>query len=153
MSATDIDSTRPPAQLVRGASRRGVRLVAVGMVVLTACSNTQSPVNRRPHSGSAVASAVNGVQQVTIEAGDDFRFHPSTITVHPGRVQIVLKHTGTGASHDWQIPDFPADFVPLTNAGQTRTATFIAPAPGRYEFVCTIHVRQGQWGTLIVASN
>jgi plastocyanin len=66
-------------------------------------------------------------------------------------VEIILKHTGTGAPHDWQLSGFPADFVPLTNGGQTRMATFVAPAAGRYEFVCTIHVRQGQRGTLIVA--
>jgi plastocyanin len=145
-----------PTQFVRGPrgwGRRAGLLAAGGMIILTACSNTQSPVNRRPYSGSALASVVNGVQQVTIDVGDDFRFHPSTITVHPGRVQIVLKHTGTGAPHDWQVTDFPADFVPLTNSGQTRTGTFIAPAPGRYEFECTIHLRQGQRGTLIVASN
>lgn len=132
---------------------RGLCLAAVAMVAVTSCSNTESPVNRNPQSGSAVASTVNGVQQVTIEAGDDYRFHPSTITVHPGRVEIILKHTGTGAPHDWQLTDFPADFVPLTASGEIKMATFIAPAPGRYEFVCTIHVRQGQRGTLIVASN
>ena len=133
---------------------RRVRCVTVAsMIALTACSNAQSPVNRRPHTGSASASIVNGVQQVTIEVADDFRFHPSTITVHPGMVQIVLKHIGTGAPHDWELTKFAADFVPVTDAGQTRSATFVAPAPGRYKFVCTIHQRQGQQGTMIVASN
>lgn len=123
---------------------------AVSVLAVTACSNTQPAVTRRPRTGSATASVVDGVQQVTLLVGDDYRFHPSTITVHPGRVQVVLRHTGTGAPHDWQLSDFPADFVPLTSGGQTRSATFIAPAPGRYEFVCTIHVRQGQRGTLDV---
>jgi plastocyanin len=127
----------------------GVALLAVGVA---ACSNSQGATNRRPNTGSATASAVNGVQQVTISAGDDYRFHPSTITVHPGKVRIVLKHPGTGAPHNWQLPQFPADFVPLTAAGQSRTATFTAPSPGRYQFVCTIHVKQGQRGTLIVTS-
>src|SRR5664279_3175329 len=105
---------------------RRVRCVTVaGMIALTACSNAQSPVNRRPHTGSASASIVNGVQQVTIEVADDFRFHPSTITVHPGMVQIVLKHIGTGAPHDWRLTKFVADFVPETYAGQTRSETFV----------------------------
>jgi plastocyanin len=135
------------------ALRRAAALGAVGLLSLAACSNRESPVNRRSASGSATASQVNGAQQVTILAGDDYRFHPSTITVHAGLVQIILKHTGTGAPHDWSVTDFPADFVPLTSAGQTRTATFTAPSAGRYRFVCTIHTRQGQIGTLIVLPN
>jgi len=126
--------------------------VCLGVALLTAaCSNDQGAVNRRPTTGSATASTVNGVQQVTITASDDYRFRPSTITVHPGKVEIILKHPGTGAPHDWQLPRFPVDFVPLTAAGQTRMASFTAPSPGRYEFVCTIHVKQGQRGTMIVA--
>lgn len=132
--------------------RAGYALVAGALLAIagTACSNDQSPVNRRPHSGSATASVVSGVQEVRLTAGDDYRFHPAMITVHPGRVQVVLKHVGTGAPHTWQLPQFPADFVPLTAAGQTRTASFTAPSPGRYEFICTIHVKQGQRGTLVV---
>ncbi|MGH8862234.1 MAG: cupredoxin domain-containing protein [Jatrophihabitantaceae bacterium] len=122
------------------------------VLVLGACSNTESSVNRRPHTGTATASTVAGVQQVRIEAGDDYRFHPSTIVVHPGTVEIVLVHTGTGGPHDWSLTGFPADFVPLTNAGDTRVARFVAPSPGKYQFVCTIHARQGQTGTLVVRS-
>jgi plastocyanin len=66
-------------------------------------------------------------------------------------VQIVLVNTGSGAPHDWQLPSHPKDFVPLIGAHETSSATFTAPGAGRYEFVCTIHERQGQVGTLIVA--
>jgi plastocyanin len=140
------------------AARRIAYLLAAATVALTACTNTKSAVSRRPQSGSATASAVAGVQQVTIEAGDDYRFHPSTFTVHPGRVQIILHHPGTGAPHNWQLVGFPADFVPLTQAGATSTATFVAPPlVGRakrasYTFECTIHVAQGQVGTMIVTA-
>jgi plastocyanin len=134
---------------------RAARIAAAalaGIVALTACSNTSSPVNRRPHTGSATAVDVNGVEQVTIQAGDDFRFNPSTIYVHTGRtVRIVLVHTGTGAPHDWQLSAFPSDMIPLLSAqGQQGSTTFVAPSPGRYQFVCTIHLRQGQTGTLVV---
>jgi plastocyanin len=134
------------------AARRALYLLAAASVALTACSNSQSPINRTALSGSAAASDVGGVQQITLKAGDDYRFHPATFTVHPGRVQVILEHTGTGAPHNWELTDFPADFVPLAAAGQTKTATFDAPAPGRYQFVCTIHVKQGQVGTMIVTS-
>lgn len=145
---------------VEAMSDRGRRPVRAGaalagaagaaLAALAACSNAEPPVNKQPLEGSATASVVNGLQQVRVNAGDDYRFHPSAIFVHRGRVRIVLHHTGVGAPHDWQLVRFPADFVPVVNAGQTAAATFDAPAPGRYQFECTIHVRQGQIGYLTV---
>ena len=120
------------------------------MLALTACSNSEAPINRTKNSGSASASEINGKQTVTLDVGDDYRFHPSTFSVHPGTVTVVLKHTGTGAPHDFKVSKYAADYVPLVSGGQTRSATFTTPSPGKYQFVCTIHVRQGQTGTMIV---
>src|SRR6202012_2889541 len=105
--------------------------------VLAACSNTSSPVNRRPHSGSETASTVAGVQQITIQATDDFRFVPSTVYVHTGaQVKVTLVHTGTGAPHNWQLTGFPGDAIPLeTGQGEALSVTFTASAPGKYQFV------------------
>jgi plastocyanin len=128
-----------------------VGVVVVAAAALSACSNSEPAVNREPHPGSVTASVSDGVQRVRITAGNDYRFHPSTVTVHPGRVQVELVNTGGGAPHDWQVSKFPHDYVPLVSAHQSATDTFTAPGPGRYQFVCTIHVRQGQIGTLIVA--
>jgi plastocyanin len=122
----------------------------VGASLLAACTNTEPAVNREPNTVSGTATVVNGVQQITVDAGDDFRFHPATIVVHPGEVRLILKHTGTGAPHDWRLNGFPADSVPLTPAGQTKVTTFMAPSPGRYKFDCSIHLAQGMVGTLIV---
>jgi plastocyanin len=133
--------------------RRGAVVVLV-LLVLAGCSNRSASINRRPQSGgSASASNVNGVQQVRIEVGDTYRFSPDVITVHPGLVQVTLVHTGTGAPHDFSVVGFPADFVPLVNPKGTSTATFMAPAPGTYKFICTIHEAQGQVGQLIVTSS
>ena len=120
-----------------------------GSLLLAGCQ-TQSAINREPHAGSTTASATDGVQEVVITTDQSYRFSPSTITVHPGRVRIVLKHIGTGAPHDWSLQGFPADYVPLVSAGETGSVEFLAPAPGTYQFVCTIHVKQGQTGTLVV---
>ena len=117
---------------------------------IAGCTNTQSPINSRPHTGTATASVVNGVQQVTITVGADDRFHPSTIVVHRGKVEIVLKHDPDGAPHDWSLTGFPTDYVPTTTGGQIRTASFTAPSPGKYRFVCTIHSKLGMTGTLVV---
>ena len=73
----------------------------------------ESAINREPHPGSTTASATAGVQEVVITTDHSYRFKPSTITVHPGKVRITLKHVGTGAPHDWSLQGFPADYVPL----------------------------------------
>ena len=127
-------------------------LAPLAGLVLSACSNTQASINRIPQSGSATASLVNGVQTVTLTTDNHDRFVPDTITVHPGVVRIVLDDTGT-TQHEWSLNGFPSDYVPLTVGGQTRSTTFVAPAPGRYEFICAIHLPQGQTGTLIVLPN
>jgi plastocyanin len=131
----------------------GLTLAVLVLTGTAACSNRQASINRRPQSGAASASVVNGAQQVTIYVGDTYRFSPDVITVHPGLVQVILVHQGTGAPHDLSVLGFPADFVPLVNPGGTSTATFMAPAPGKYTFVCTIHQAQGEIGTLIVTAS
>lgn len=127
-----------------------VLLAAVG--ALLSCTNTESPINRTPQSGTVTASEVDGVQRITLDVGDDYRFHPATFYVHPGRVEVTLKNTGSGAPHDFQVTKFPSDYVgQVQQPGQTQSSTFGTPSPGRYQFVCTIHVRQGMVGTMIVA--
>lgn len=121
--------------------------------MLLAGCQTQSPINREPHAGSTTAALSDGVQEVVITTDQSYRFSPSTITVHRGKVRITLKHVGTGAPHDWSLQGFAADYVPLVSAGQTKSVEFLAPGPGTYKFVCTIHVAQGQTGTLVVLSN
>jgi plastocyanin len=87
-----------------------------------------------------------------VHTGDNYRFNPSTIVVHPGKVRVVLTNDGKGAPHNWSLL-FPAAFAPLAPSGQTTSATFIAPAPGTYTFVCTIHQKQGQTGKLVVLAH
>jgi plastocyanin len=132
--------------------RAGVLLAT--LVMLAACART-AEVNTRPHSGTGTATAASdGVQQIIVKTGQDLRFHPSTIVVHPGRVRIVLVNSannGVGAPHNLTFSGLPgADSVPDVQAGYAASATFEAPAPGTYSFVCTIHANQGQTGKLIV---
>jgi plastocyanin len=128
----------------------GPALAVAGLMLMAACSNRQASVNRRPQGGSGTASIVNGIQQITIKAGDTYRFDPATITVHPGRITILLVNDGKGAPHNWTLSGLPGVATPLAASGQTRSVTFSAPAPGTYRFVCTIHVKQGQTGKLVV---
>jgi plastocyanin len=120
------------------------------VLLMSGCSNRQASINRRPQTGASTASTVNGVQTVTVSAGNDYRFVPSTITVHPGMVRIVLVNTGGGAPHNWTLLGLPNVATPTVGASRQGVVQFTAPAPGTYTFVCTIHQRQGQTGTLVV---
>ena len=137
-------------------ARRSLPAVALTLavaLVASACTNSQAAVNKNPHTGAGTASATDGVQQITTTTSADLRFHPSTITVRPGKVRIVLVNKATasgGPPHNLQVTGLPGAFVPLTTSGQTQAVTFTAPSPGSYKFVCTIHVAEGQTGTLIV---
>jgi plastocyanin len=140
---------------VRHASRvkAAVFAAALTAVLVAGCSNREAEVNKRPHAGTALATEVDGFQQVVIRSGVDLRFSPSTIVVHPGRVRIVLvntAHAGAGPPHDLQFSGLPGDDVPLVAAGHALAVTFMAPAPGTYRFICSIHLRQGQTGKMIV---
>jgi plastocyanin len=151
----------PHTARAAGAMTRGRRIglsllvVVLAGLTLAGCSNNRTAsINRRPQStASESASTVNGVQQITVDVDDTYRFSPDVITVHPGQVKITLVHLGTGAPHDLSVVGFPADFVPLVNPHGSTSATFTAPAPGRYQFVCTIHIAQGQTGSLVVLAN
>lgn len=135
------------------ARRVVVLAVAAALVAATACSNSEAAVNKRPHAGAGTATVVDGVQQLTVTSDTDLRFHPSTLTVHQGKVRIILENTANasgGPPHTLQVTGLPGAAVPLTAAGEEKMVTFTAPAPGRYEFVCTIHLAQGQTGVLVV---
>jgi plastocyanin len=136
------------------ASRRAPAVLLVAALLLAGCSNNrESPINRRPQaSGSQTASDVAGVQQITLTVDATDRFSPDVITVHPGMVKVTLVYSGSGAPHDFLVTGFPGDFVPLVNGNSMGSATFTAPAPGTYQFVCTIHVTQGMTGKLIVTA-
>jgi plastocyanin len=143
-----------PARPARRVRRVRAAVATAGVTVLLAVGlaacTTQPAVNRRPHTGSTTASVANGLQQVTVTAGDTDRFDPSTITVHPGAVHLVLVNDGSGKPHDWTLLGLPAAHTTLIGGGVSTSVTFTAPAPGKYTFVCTVHQKQGQTGTLVV---
>ena len=152
-----VTPVRPKPVRSKPVRSKPVRSISVALGVLAlgvaGCSNTQSAANREPHTGSAAATVVDGVQQVTLTVGPTFRFAPSTITVHRGQVKITLHHLATGAPHDWQLTGFPMAQIPILSDNQSQSVTFMAPAPGKYQFVCSIHLNQGQTGTMIVLPN
>jgi plastocyanin len=140
--------------IARVGARAVAALATVALLGLLASCATEASINRRAQGGTASAQPQDGVQVIRVTTGHDYRFHPSTIVVHPGRVKIILynqPYNGGGSPHNLELTGLPGmqgtgDIQP----GQTATASFIAPAPGRYRFECTIHAVQGQTGTLVV---
>src|SRR5579875_3673521 len=133
-------------------------VVAVGAAVATlalgGCSNREAAVNKEPHNGVGVAHVVNGVQQIVVQTGISLRFHPSTLIVHQGKVKIILRNDQNppsgGPPHNLKVTGLPGVYVPTITAGQAAYDEFTAPSPGRYRFICTIHVAESQTGVLIV---
>lgn len=124
------------------------------LLTLTACGQAANPAAGEAGQPDEVtiSPGAGGTQSVEVDAGDDFRFHPSVINARPGPVRLTLKHVGKGAPHNWQAAQLPGAQVPLTTAGQSSTVEFTVGRPGDYRFVCSIHEAQGQVGRLVVKS-
>jgi plastocyanin len=133
-----------------------VRVIAGAALVLSlaACGAPDDPAAREAGQPDQVTltPGADGTQSVEVDAGDDFRFHPSLINASPGPVRLTLKHVGKGAPHNWQAAQLPGASVPLTTAGQSNSVRFTIGRPGDYRFVCSIHEAQGQVGRLVVKS-
>jgi plastocyanin len=131
---------------------RAVWVIGLACVALVGCSNRNAPQTRGAHSGDVqVTAGAGGVQAVTIDGGDNMRFDPSTIHVHPGKVKITLDVTGT-TPHELSFTKDIKPTIPLTLHGQHGSIEFTVTKPGRYPFVCQLHQREGMTGTMIVDS-
>ncbi len=87
----------------------------------------------------AVLSAAcgGGAARITVEAKDDLKFTPDTITVKAGQpVDLTLVNNGT-LDHTFTIPDLSIEVI--MRAGETNRITFTAPKPGEYRIICGIH--------------
>lgn len=131
-------------------------MLAGGTLLLGLTSCGQPDNSAAGESGQpdevTLSPGAGGTQSVEVDAGDDFRFHPSLINAQPGPVRLTLTHVGKGAPHNWQAAQLPGAQVPLTTAGQSSTVSFTIGRPGDYRFICSIHETQGQVGRLVVRS-
>ena len=101
----------------------------------------------------------------------EFDFAPETAAVKAGSsVTVNLDNSGSGMSHSWIL--VPSDLSenatpeeieaasisPMSNSGEVAAGdktsfTFVAPAAGQYQYVCSIagHLVGGMAGNLIVS--
>jgi plastocyanin len=144
-------SARAPAVL-------GALLLALGLLV--GCSNSQPTLPAATRSPDASAGAVHpgsdGVQEITLETGDDYVFTPATFTVAPGRVRITVRNVAKQLTHAFQFtpgtgPAAIAELIPVLGPGAGGTIEFTVTADGDYPFECSFHAALGQVGTMTVA--
>ena len=86
---------------------------------------------------------------VVVEASE-FKYVPPELTIaSAGSTTIELVNKGT-VEHDFTIDAL--DFKVAVPIGKTATGTLTDPAPGTYEFYCTVpgHKAAGMVGSLVV---
>ena len=118
-------------------SRLALAAVLVAPLALTACSgSTDTPA----------------VQQVTLDATDNFRFVPSRVTAHTGTLRITLVDKGA-YPHNISFPALHATSATVSgNPGQDKTTMTVTFAhPGTYAFECKFHSSAGMKGEINVS--
>ena len=131
----------------------------LGLLVLplaTACggAGNHSAANETPTapSSATATTSADGVQQITIDTTDQFRFAPMTIRAHVGRLRIMLSDHGT-YPHNISFPSLHATSPTVSgNPGQQQTTfTVTFTHAGTYDFICTFHSSAGMKGQVTVS--
>ena len=153
----------------RTAPRRGRRApgrpaVLCGLLLvlglLAGCSNSKPTLPAATRSPDASAGAVHtgpdGVQEITLDTGDDYVFTPATFTVAPGRVRITVRNVAKQLTHAFQFtpgtgPAAIPERIPVLGPGASGTIEFTVTAPGDYPFECSFHAALGRVGTMTVS--
>jgi plastocyanin len=150
----------PRSGLHPSASRRArVGALVLLLAVLSGCSNREPTLPEPTRATAADVGAVTtddaGVQEVTLETGDDYVFTPAAFTVAPGTVRVTVRNTAEQMTHNFEFsegqgPAPIAERIPVLGPGQSETIEFTVTTPGDYQFECTFHLRLGQVGTMTV---
>jgi plastocyanin len=142
----------------RGGLLAGLLLTV--LLVLSGCSNSEPtlPEATRTTGGDvgALSTAPDGVQEITLETGDDYVFTPPTFTVAPGPVRLTVRNTAKQLTHNFlftagQGPAVITEQIPVLAPGESKTIEFTVTAPGDYPFECSFHAALGQVGTMTVS--
>jgi plastocyanin len=134
---------------------------ALVLAVLTGCSNSEPTLPEVTRAAAAdvgvVQTAPDGVQEITLETGDDYAFQPNAFTVAPGPVRLTVRNTAKQLTHNFLFTQGkgPADIaeqIPFLGPGDSKTIEFTAGAAGDYPFECSFHLALGQVGTMTVSA-
>jgi plastocyanin len=130
-------------------------LLAIPLSISACGGSSAHGPTANPASHSAALSATNGadgVQQVTINTTDNFRFAPPSIQAKVGKLRIVLTNKGS-YPHNISFPTLHATSSTVSgNPGQQQTTfTVTFTHAGTYDFVCTFHSSAGMKGRITVS--
>jgi plastocyanin len=121
---------------------------------LTACAGSHSAAAAKDaHPGAATAAAgADGVQQVSIDTTNMFRFVPATVHMRVGKLRIAVSDSGA-YPHNISFPDLHATSATVSGdpGRQKTTFTVTFTRPGTYRFVCTFHSSAGMTGQVVVS--
>lgn len=115
--------------------------------------------------GSSEETAVPEPVVIDVTGTDSFLFEPANLTVQSGQA-VTLNFENAGAlQHSWVLVPTRVEAVEATeedavqgissglvDGGEANTITFVAPAAGTYQIVCTVagHAAGGMVGELSV---
>jgi plastocyanin len=136
-------------------------VLAALLLVLAACDTPAAPPASPPGSAVDATSAATELPSLTEEPGEivevsvrtdgnDLTFDPAEITVPTGAtVRLTYTNEARSLAHNLIfIAPLSVGTALQVGAGDSETIEFVAPEPGEYTFVCTLH--PGMSGTLIV---
>jgi plastocyanin len=136
---------------------------AVGTVLVAAalagCGGASGGAAPAPTSAASdlgkVTTGPGGVQQVTLQTQDDYRFTPARFTVRPGKVELTVTNVGRELTHNFRFtpgggPQPIGAQILLLPSGSRKTIDFTVQQPGAYRFECSFHADLGQVGTMTV---
>lgn len=129
----------------------GAALAAVLLFGVSGCGFIGAH-NTSTHGADRTATArtvADGVQTITVIGNERMRFVPNVIKAHTGRLRIVLKVTGN-TPHNLQVTRLHAN-TGMVQKGKPGSVTVDLSRPGRYDFVCTYHVKEGMTGVIEVS--
>ena len=160
--ASRAAAARPGRRTLRGRSPAALLLaVVLAGPVLAGCSNSEPtlPEATRTPDGEvgAVSTTADGVQEITLETGDDYVFTPDTFTVAPGTVRLTVRNTADQLTHNFLFtagegPEEITEQIPVLGPGASETIESTVTAPGDHPFECSFHVALGQVGTMTVSA-
>jgi plastocyanin len=157
MSTALPDSPTVPR---RGRPARSTPMLLVVLGLLAGCYTSEPALpaaTRTPDASvGTVSAAPDGVQEITLETGDDYVFTPAAFTVSPGQVRLTVRNTAKQLTHNFVFtpdtgPAAISESIPVLAPGDSDTIEFTVTAPGDYPFECSFHAALGQVGTMTVS--
>jgi plastocyanin len=121
----------------------------LALLLAGACTSDAKDITKpQPTTMGTAAAGTDGVQAITVTGDSQMRFSPSVIKAKPGKLRITLRTIG-GTPHDLEVEPSKIN-TGLVAEGQPKSIV-VTLASGRYDFICTFHVRSNMVGVIDVS--